>query len=320
HKALRQVACVNNVIAKGFGCASGDNTCLCKQQDFVFGVRDCAAQSCTADESTKANDYVSRLCATATRAPPASTPPPSAPATQPTPPASTAAPTQASAAGTLIPSGSPSSVPLAATNKPITEVAQATQLPTITPTTLAAVLDNCDVNNVNFHWSSAVSICFCPGCWSEQSDQRSRGPLYTGQDRYWSGCRRRHPCNRPCLVASHQATEKPSALHTDIWPNAGFRKRLHGRHHGHKGKESFRTGCEVKKVRRHGATPVTETIDMRISHRIMPLGSKAYLLGTRSVVLFFQTHLARRHSARHSREKIRTWSRLWGMCAARAPG
>ncbi|WDK20813.1 CFEM domain-containing protein [Colletotrichum graminicola] len=57
------VACVNNVIAKGFGCASGDNTCLCKQQDFVFGVRDCAAQSCTADESTKANDYVAGLCA-----------------------------------------------------------------------------------------------------------------------------------------------------------------------------------------------------------------------------------------------------------------
>ncbi|GKT60836.1 CFEM domain-containing protein [Colletotrichum tofieldiae] len=57
------IACVNNVIAKGFGCASGDNTCLCKQQDFVFGIRDCAAQSCAADETTKVNDYVTSLCA-----------------------------------------------------------------------------------------------------------------------------------------------------------------------------------------------------------------------------------------------------------------
>ncbi|OHW99762.1 CFEM domain containing protein [Colletotrichum incanum] len=57
------IACVNNVIAKGFGCASGDNTCLCKQQDFVFGIRDCAAQSCAADETTKINDYVTGLCA-----------------------------------------------------------------------------------------------------------------------------------------------------------------------------------------------------------------------------------------------------------------
>ncbi|WYZ42022.1 hypothetical protein EsH8_V_000917 [Colletotrichum jinshuiense] len=57
------VSCVNSVIAKGFGCASGDNTCLCKQQDFVFGVRDCASQSCGADEAPKINDYVTGLCA-----------------------------------------------------------------------------------------------------------------------------------------------------------------------------------------------------------------------------------------------------------------
>ncbi|KAK1997216.1 hypothetical protein LX36DRAFT_82624 [Colletotrichum falcatum] len=147
------VACVNNVIAKGFGCASGDNTCLCKQQDFVFGVRDCAAQSCTADESTKANDYVAGLCATATRAPPASTPPasdppPSIPAAQQTtppvapsstsrptpPPANIAVPTQASASETLISAASSSSSPAEATSKPITE---ATILPTTTVTTLA---------------------------------------------------------------------------------------------------------------------------------------------------------------------------------------
>ncbi|EFQ34045.1 CFEM domain-containing protein [Colletotrichum graminicola M1.001] len=176
HKNLRQVACVNNVIAKGFGCASGDNTCLCKQQDFVFGVRDCAAQSCTADESTKANDYVAGLCATATRDPSASTPPPSTPATQqstpstapssttqPPPPATTA---QASEAGSLIPSAPPSSAPLEATSKPITEVAQATQPPAITPTTLAAVLDNYDVIYANFPWDSAVTICFGPGRWA----------------------------------------------------------------------------------------------------------------------------------------------------------
>ncbi|KAK1580643.1 uncharacterized protein LY79DRAFT_592094 [Colletotrichum navitas] len=147
---LCQVACVNNVIAKGFGCASGDNTCLCKQQDFIFGVRDCVAQSCTADESTKANDYIAGLCAT--------------PKAQPPPPASTTAPAQASEARTLIASAPHSSAPLEATRKPITEVAQATQLPTITPTTLAAILDN-HVIYANFRWGSAVTICFGPGRW-----------------------------------------------------------------------------------------------------------------------------------------------------------
>ncbi|KAF4918797.1 hypothetical protein CGCVW01_v008496 [Colletotrichum viniferum] len=57
------ISCVNTVIAKGFGCASQDNSCLCKQQDFVFGVRDCASQSCGADVATKVNDYVTSLCA-----------------------------------------------------------------------------------------------------------------------------------------------------------------------------------------------------------------------------------------------------------------
>ncbi|GKT51375.1 GPI-anchored CFEM domain protein ARB_01545 [Colletotrichum spaethianum] len=106
------VVCVNNVIAKGFGCASGDNTCLCKQQDFVFGIRDCAAQSCAADETTKINDYVAGLCAI-----------------------STTAPTQASAAET------PAS-------KPITEAAQATQLLTTAPTTLSASAPNAGAENL----------------------------------------------------------------------------------------------------------------------------------------------------------------------------
>ncbi|KZL81952.1 cfem domain protein [Colletotrichum incanum] len=157
------IACVNNVIAKGFGCASGDNTCLCKQQDFVFGIRDCAAQSCAADETTKINDYVTGLCATATKAPPASTPPasppsvsnpppPSTPAAQqttsstafsstsqpPPPPASTAALTRASAAETPASSAPTSSATSEATSKPITEAAQPTQLPTTTPTTLVS--------------------------------------------------------------------------------------------------------------------------------------------------------------------------------------
>ncbi|KAK1982612.1 hypothetical protein LZ30DRAFT_590180, partial [Colletotrichum cereale] len=182
HKVLDQIACVNNVIAKGFGCASGDNTCLCKQQDFVFGIRDCSAQSCTADESAKVNDYVTGLCATATRALPASTlpvsnPPPSTPSTQqttpppsltsqPSPPPSTPTPIQASGSGKLVSSASHSSVSSEAAGKPMTEAALATQPPTITPTTLAAVLDNYEVNYVNLHRGSAVTICFCSRCWS----------------------------------------------------------------------------------------------------------------------------------------------------------
>ncbi|KAF4808133.1 GPI-anchored CFEM domain protein [Colletotrichum siamense] len=144
------ISCVNTVIAKGFGCASQDNSCLCKQQDFVFGVRDCASQSCGADVATKVNDYVTSLCATATQAPPASTQPPaSQPASSPPPQPTTPAPAQASSEpaqpaatvatnGAEKPSSQPvNSAPADATSKAISEDAQTTQVSTPAPTTMS---------------------------------------------------------------------------------------------------------------------------------------------------------------------------------------
>ncbi|KAF9882464.1 hypothetical protein CkaCkLH20_00500 [Colletotrichum karsti] len=146
------ISCVNTVIAKGFGCASQDNACLCKQQDFVFGVRDCASQSCGADVAPKVNEFVTALCATATQAPPASTqapasqPPssPPAPATTPPPaPQSTSQPpppqaTTAKPSVAETPSSQPvNSPPPSAASNSGSEVVQATQLPTAAPTTLS---------------------------------------------------------------------------------------------------------------------------------------------------------------------------------------
>ncbi|KAK2738055.1 hypothetical protein CKAH01_07433 [Colletotrichum kahawae] len=147
------ISCVNTVIAKGFGCASQDNACLCKQQDFVFGVRDCASQSCSADVATKVNNYVTSLCATATQAPPASTQPPaSQPASSSPPQPTTPAPAQATSEppqpattagtnGAEKPSSQPvSSAPTDVTSKAVSEVAQATQISTPAPTTMVKSL------------------------------------------------------------------------------------------------------------------------------------------------------------------------------------
>ncbi|KAF4778288.1 hypothetical protein HER10_EVM0002622 [Colletotrichum scovillei] len=150
------ITCVNNVIAKGFGCASGDNACLCKQQDFVFGVRDCASQSCAADVAPKVNEYVAGLCATATQAPPASTPPasnppPSTPAAQqttppvvlpstsqpPPSPSSLSEPPKPSAAETPASSEVAKTAPSETSRNTVTDTAQAFQPSTAVSTTLA---------------------------------------------------------------------------------------------------------------------------------------------------------------------------------------
>nr|XP_036581624.1 uncharacterized protein CTRU02_08196 [Colletotrichum truncatum]KAF6790067.1 hypothetical protein CTRU02_08196 [Colletotrichum truncatum] len=146
------VSCVNTVIAKGFGCASQDNACLCKQQDFLFGVRDCASQACEAAVAPKVNEYVTALCATATQVPPASTQPPTSqpphssaapPATSPPPPQTTSQPPpppattdKTSIAETSSSQPSKSDTP-DTPSKPVSEAAQATQLQSITPTTMS---------------------------------------------------------------------------------------------------------------------------------------------------------------------------------------
>ncbi|KAF6822111.1 hypothetical protein CPLU01_12229 [Colletotrichum plurivorum] len=143
------ISCVNAVIAKGFGCASQDNVCLCKQQDFVFGVRDCASQACGAEIAPKVNDYVTSLCATATRETPSSAPtqsqPPSptpplpaspAPTLQTTlPPPNTAKP--AGVATSLSQPIAPSPLEPGVSSRRPSGIAQPSQLPSNIPTTLS---------------------------------------------------------------------------------------------------------------------------------------------------------------------------------------
>ncbi|KAF6795874.1 hypothetical protein CSOJ01_13343 [Colletotrichum sojae] len=145
------ISCVNAVIAKGFGCASQDNICLCKQQDFVFGVRDCASQACGAEIAPKVNDYVTSLCATATRAtsssaptqsqPPSPTPPlPASPA--PTLQTTLPPPITAKPAGVATSSSqpiAPSPLEPGVSSRRPSGIAQPSQLPNNIPTTLGNV-------------------------------------------------------------------------------------------------------------------------------------------------------------------------------------
>ena len=45
--------CISNMNAKAseLGCNSGDMACLCKKQDYMYGVRDCTAQACPGDDA-----------------------------------------------------------------------------------------------------------------------------------------------------------------------------------------------------------------------------------------------------------------------------
>ncbi|KAB8075530.1 hypothetical protein BDV29DRAFT_171877 [Aspergillus leporis] len=45
--------CIGNMNNKAseLGCSSGDLACLCKSDNYAFGVRDCTAQACPNDDS-----------------------------------------------------------------------------------------------------------------------------------------------------------------------------------------------------------------------------------------------------------------------------
>lgn len=46
-----------------FGCAAGDVTCLCSNQDFGYGIRDCSNQACSAEEAASVISYGTNYCA-----------------------------------------------------------------------------------------------------------------------------------------------------------------------------------------------------------------------------------------------------------------
>ena len=45
--------CISNMNAKAseLGCKSGDLACLCKSNDYQYGIRDCTSQACPDDNA-----------------------------------------------------------------------------------------------------------------------------------------------------------------------------------------------------------------------------------------------------------------------------
>ena len=50
---VNQVTCINNMLgqAASLGCSANDAKCLCQNQNFIFGVRDCSYQHCQNDSN-----------------------------------------------------------------------------------------------------------------------------------------------------------------------------------------------------------------------------------------------------------------------------
>lgn len=48
-----QQMCISNMNAKAseLGCTSGDMACLCKSQNYEYGIRDCTTEACPNDDA-----------------------------------------------------------------------------------------------------------------------------------------------------------------------------------------------------------------------------------------------------------------------------
>lgn len=50
-------------IAEQLGCSEGDLGCLCSQQNFIYGIRDCSAESCSSQgEADRVLNFGNSLC------------------------------------------------------------------------------------------------------------------------------------------------------------------------------------------------------------------------------------------------------------------
>lgn len=58
--------CANNMVAadksEELGCDTGDLSCLCVNQNFVYGIRDCSAAICNREDAAKAVQYGIEIC------------------------------------------------------------------------------------------------------------------------------------------------------------------------------------------------------------------------------------------------------------------
>lgn len=60
--------CINNVLGAhdSFGCGAGDASCLCKDVNFGYAIRDCSQEACGEDVKNKVVDFGAAYCAQAT--------------------------------------------------------------------------------------------------------------------------------------------------------------------------------------------------------------------------------------------------------------
>lgn len=52
-----------NIASASFGCSAGDAVCYCSNQDFGYGVRDCANEACSASDAGSVISYGAKYCA-----------------------------------------------------------------------------------------------------------------------------------------------------------------------------------------------------------------------------------------------------------------
>lgn len=49
-------------LAPSLGCKADDAACLCKNNNFQYGIRDCSNEACGADVATQAIAYANSFC------------------------------------------------------------------------------------------------------------------------------------------------------------------------------------------------------------------------------------------------------------------
>jgi hypothetical protein len=64
---LFQQTCANNMLAadkaEELGCKQNDLKCLCANKNFLYGLRDCSAAICSAEDARKVVEYGISVCA-----------------------------------------------------------------------------------------------------------------------------------------------------------------------------------------------------------------------------------------------------------------
>lgn len=88
---MSQQNCINNMRVS-VGCVPVTDQCICGNSNFENGIRDCANQSCSAEDATAAVDYASGFCLKATGAPTTAAEPAPETTNTPPPPTTTAEP------------------------------------------------------------------------------------------------------------------------------------------------------------------------------------------------------------------------------------